>query len=61
MSTKRFFGYDTNENGHLVINPEQAKIVVRLYDEYLAGKTVDYIKRIFENERIKNWNGKTVW
>lgn len=61
MSTKRFLGYDADENGQLVVNPEQAKIVVRLYDEYLSGKTVDYIKRTFEQEGIKNWNRKTVW
>ena len=61
MSTKRFLGYDMDDSGHLVINPKQAKIVERLYDEYLSGKTVDHIKRTFEREGIKNWNGKTVW
>lgn len=61
ISTKRFLGYDNDENGNLVVNPEQAKIVERLYDEYLSGKTVDYIKRTFEREGIKNWNGKTKW
>jgi len=45
-------GYDRDENGKLVINQEQAKVVKRLYAEYLNGKTVDYIKRIFERERI---------
>lgn len=61
MSTKRFLGYDRDTNGNLIVNPEQAKIVVRLYDEYLSGKTVDHIKRIFELEGIKNWNGKAQW
>ena len=61
MSTKRFLGYDADENGKLVINKEQAKIVERLYDEYLSGKTVDYIKRIFEREGIKGWHGKAKW
>lgn len=61
MSTKRFLGYDSDANGNLVVNTEQAKIVARLYDEYLSGKTVDYIKRIFELEGIKNWNGKAKW
>lgn len=61
MSTKRFLGYDMDDSGHLVINPKQAKIVERLYDEYLSGKTVDHIKRTFEREGIKNWNGKTKW
>lgn len=50
MSTKRFLGYDADEDGNLVINPQQAKIVERIYDEFLSGKTVEYIKRIFEKE-----------
>ncbi|MDO5392389.1 MAG: recombinase family protein [Eubacteriales bacterium] len=61
MSTKRFLGYDTDADGKLVINPQQAKIVVRLFLEYLDGKTVDYIKRIFEQEGILNWNGTAKW
>lgn len=61
MSTKRFLGYDTYENGKLVINQKQAKIVTRLYSEFLSGKTVDYIKRIFEREGVKNWDGGTKW
>lgn len=45
MSTKRFLGYDADENGKLVINQEQAKIVERLYDEYLSGKMEMSIKK----------------
>ena len=48
MSTKRFLGYDTDETGKLVINRTQESIVVRLYQEFMDGKTTDYIKRIFE-------------
>ena len=36
-------------------------IVERLYQEFLDGKTADYIKRIFEREGIKNWDGGTKW
>lgn len=61
MSTKRFLGYDTDEDGKLVINRKQAVIVKRLYCEFLSGKTVDYIKRIFEREGIVNWDGSTKW
>jgi hypothetical protein len=50
---KRFLGYDTDENGKLVVNQEQAKSVERIYDKYLSGKTVDYIKRIFEKKASK--------
>ena len=61
MSTKRFLGYDTDEEGKLVINRKQAVILKRLYHEFLSGKTVDYIKRIFEREGVKNWDGGTKW
>lgn len=62
MSTKRFLGYDADESsGKLIINRKQAPIVVRLYQEFLDGKTADYIKRIFEREGIKNWDGGTKW
>jgi len=61
MSTKRFLGYDTDEEGKLVINWKQAQIVKRLYLEFLSGKTVDYIKRIFEREGVKNWDRGTKW
>ena len=60
MSTKRFLGYDTDETGKLVINRKQAPIVVRLYQEFLDGKTTDYIKRILK-EGVRNWDGGTKW
>lgn len=37
INTERFLGYDKDTNGNLVINPEQAKIVRRIFDMYLAG------------------------
>lgn len=61
MSTKRFLGYDTDEDGKLVINKGQAKVVMRIYDEYLSGKTAEYIKRIFEQEGVINWDGDSKW
>lgn len=54
MSTKRFLGYDTDEEGHLIVNRQQAKIVVRIYEEFLSEKLVDYIARIFKVEKIKS-------
>lgn len=61
MSTKRFLGYDADENGKLVVNKKQAKIVERIFMEFLWGKTTDYIKRIFEREGVVNWDGGTKW
>ena len=61
MSTKRFLGYDADENGKLVVNKQQAKIVKRIFMEFLWGKTTEYIKRIFEREGVINWDGGTKW
>ena len=61
ISTKRFLGYDHDENDRMVINKGQAKIVKRIYEEYLSGKTTDYITRILIKEGVKNWNGSTTW
>lgn len=33
----------------------------RWFEEYLSGKTVDYIKRMFEREEVQTWNGSTKW
>ena len=38
LNTKRFLGYDNDEYGDLVINQKEAKIVRRIFDEYLSGK-----------------------
>ena len=39
VNTKRFLGYDKDKDGNLVINPEEAKVVRRIYREYLEGKS----------------------
>ncbi len=61
ISTTRFLGYDIDENGKLAVNLKQAKVVERLYREFMAGKTVGYIARIFTKEKVKNWEGKVNW
>ena len=61
ISTKRFLGYDYDKSGKLVVNKAQAKIVKRIYQEYLTGKTVDRIARIFREEKVKNWDGQCNW
>ena len=38
INTTRFLGYDKNKRGELVINPGQAKVVKRIFDDYIGGK-----------------------
>lgn len=60
-NTTKFIGYDRDDNVNLIINAEQAKIVKRIYKEYLDGRTVDYIARGLESDEIKNWEDKVNW
>lgn len=57
----KFLGYDKGEDGNLVINEKQAKIVRRIFTEYLDGKGPNKIARELEEEGIRNWNGKAKW
>lgn len=57
----KFMGYDKDENGNLVINEKQAKIVRRIYTDYLNGKGTNRIAHALEKEGIPNWNGKAKW
>lgn len=46
----RFLGYDKGEDGNLVINTEQAKLVRRIYNMYLGGMSIGTIARTLTDE-----------
>lgn len=39
INHNRFLGYTKDADGNLIIDPEQAEIVKRIYREYLEGST----------------------
>ncbi len=45
VNCSRFLGYTKDENKRLVIVPEEAEIVKRIYREYLEGSSMDKIKK----------------
>lgn len=61
MPYSSFLGYDKGPNGELVINEEQAKVVQRIYDEYLAGQTPYTIAKGLTSDGIETPGHKTVW
>lgn len=61
VNHKRFLGYDKDENGELVIVPEQAKIVKRIYQEFLEGKSTRQIAKGLTADSIKNGAGSPKW
>jgi site-specific DNA recombinase len=61
VNHKRFLGYTKDEEGHLIINKEQAEVVKRIYRDYLEGKSFLQIKRSLEADGILNGAGRSKW
>lgn len=61
LNHTRFLGYDKDEQGNLIINENQAKIVRHIYKEFLNGKGTNHIARELEQDKVKNWEGKVKW
>ncbi len=61
VNAKCFLGYDKDEDGHLVINPEQAEIVKRIFREYLEGASCQQIARGLERDGVPTARGNKRW
>lgn len=57
---KNFMGY-TCVDGEIVIVPEQAEVVRKIFDLYLQGLTLGQIKVYLEAQGIKTVTGKEIW
>ncbi len=58
---KRFLGYDMGSNHNLMFNPEQAKLVKRIYEVFLTGQSPFQIARTLTEEGIPSTGGKDHW
>lgn len=56
-----FLGYDKGPDGNLVINPEEAKIVVLIYQMFMGGKSPASIAKYLTEQGIPTPGGKTEW
>lgn len=54
-------GYRKGENGEPEIVPEEAEIVLKIYNLYLNGYSIKQIKEYLEKNNIPTKQGKTVW
>ena len=61
VNCKWFLGYTKDENKKLVIVPEEAEVVKRIYREYLEGASMLTIARGLEADGIRNGAGKERW
>lgn len=58
---KNFLGYDRGENGGMVINEAQARIVRRIYGLYLSGMSTYSIAKKLTEDGIPTPSGKRKW
>lgn len=61
VNHNRFLGYTKDEEGRLVIEPEEAEVVKRIYREYLEGASLAQIGKSLEADGILTAAGKEKW
>lgn len=61
MNHNRFLGYTKDENGQLIVDPDEAVVVKRIFREYLEGASLQQIGRGLEADGILTGAGKTKW
>ena len=61
VNHNRFLGYTKDKEGNLIIDPEQAEVVKRIYREYLEGYSMDKIAAGLEADGILTGAGKPRW
>ncbi len=61
VNTKGFMGYDADKDGNLIINPEQAKLVRRVFREFEEGWTPNEIAKRLNEDKIKGVKGRAAW
>ena len=61
VNHSKFMGYTKDKDGNLVIVPEEAELVRRIFRLFLEGNSSYRIKRILEADGIPTVTGNTVW
>jgi DNA invertase Pin-like site-specific DNA recombinase len=61
VNHNKFLGYTKDKNGELVIVPEEAELVRRIFRLYLEGSSVIQIAKLLESEGITTVTGATKW
>ena len=61
VNHNHFLGYTKDADGNLIIDPEQAEVVKRIFREYLECYSMDRIAKGLEADGILTGAGKTKW
>ena len=61
VNHEHFRGYTKDENGNLIIDEDEAKIIRRIYREYLEGASLRDIADGLERDKIKTGGKRYKW
>ena len=61
MAKRKCYGYDINPDGELVVNPDEAKVVYWIFEQYLAGNSLGKIATGLERQGIPSPTGRPKW
>ena len=61
MAQRKCYGYDTDPDGELVINPDEAAVVRWIFDRYLNGDSLGKLATGLEEQGIPSPTGKPKW
>ena len=61
VNHNKFLGYTKDENGNLVIVPEEAEIVLRIFREFLEGKSPYKIAAGLQRDGKLTGSGGSRW
>jgi site-specific DNA recombinase len=61
VNHKRFLGYTKDEDKKLVVVPKEAKIIRRIYREYLEGSSLSQISKGLEKDGVLTGAGNKKW
>jgi len=61
LNHKQFLGYTKDNDGSLIVVPDEAKVVRRIFEMYANGNGTRKIKKYLEDNGVKTVTGKSVW
>ena len=61
MAKRKCYGYDINPDGELTVNPDEAKVVCWIFEQYLAGNSLGKIVAGLERQGIPSPTGRPKW
>ena len=61
MAKRKCYGYDINPDGELTVNPDAAKVVCWIFEQYLAGNSLGKIAAGMERQGVPSPTGKPRW